>query len=58
MFKFLTTLLFFIFLSISIGKTEILKEIKIDGNQRISKETIIVLGKIEINTNYNNYRCY
>ncbi len=56
MFKFLTTFLFFTFLSISIGKTEILKEIQVDGNQRISEETIIVLGKIEINTEYDSDR--
>lgn len=54
MIKFLTSLLFFIFLTISSSVAEILNEVKVDGNQRISKETIIVLGKIKINTDYND----
>ncbi len=54
MFKFLTTFLFLTIITISNGVTEILKDIQINGNQRISKETIIVLGKIEIDTEYND----
>ena len=33
---------------------EIIKEIKVNGNKRLSKESIIVFGKIEINSNYNS----
>ena len=32
---------------------DILKKIEVDGNKRISQETIIVYGDIEINRNYN-----
>ena len=33
---------------------EIIKDIKINGNKRISKESIIVFGEIDFNTNYNS----
>ena len=54
MFRYLTTSLILLIASISFSIAETLKDIKIDGNKRISKETIIVLGKIEINTEYDD----
>jgi outer membrane protein insertion porin family len=54
MLKFLSTIIFLLFTSITFGFAEILKDIKVDGNKRISKETIIVLGKIEVDTDYDN----
>ena len=48
----LKSLLIFIFIS-SYSFAEIVKEVKIEGNQRISKETINVIGGIKINTDYN-----
>ena len=41
---FLTTLLF----------SEIVKKVEISGNQRISKDTILVLGKIKIGQDFDN----
>ena len=35
---------------------EIVKELKIEGNNRISKETIIVFGDIQISEDYNNQK--
>ena len=43
-------------LATSYSFAELLKDINVIGNQRISKETIIVLGKIEVNSNYNDER--
>ncbi len=54
MIKILLTFLFLGFMTLSSSVAEILKDIEVNGNQRISKETIVVLGKIEINTEYNN----
>jgi outer membrane protein insertion porin family len=34
--------------------SEIINNVSIDGNKRISKETILVLGKINLDENYNN----
>jgi len=44
--------LFFIFFS-TICFAEIIKNININGNKRISNESIIVFGDIKINTNYS-----
>ena len=49
-FKILLVSLFLINTSLS----EIIKEIEISGNKRISRDTIIVLGKIDLNINYDN----
>ena len=46
------SLLILIFVS-SYSFAEIVKEVKVEGNQRISKETINVIGGIKINTDYN-----
>ena len=44
--------LFFIFFS-AISFADIIKNINVNGNQRISKESIIVFGNIKTNTNYS-----
>ena len=51
MFKnfFITLLCFFLFLTL---KAEIVNEIKIEGNKRISDETIIIYGNIETKKDY------
>ncbi len=53
--KTLFNIILFVILIInsSIVKAEIIKDIKVKGNQRISKETIIVLGNISLNKDYN-----
>ena len=38
----------------TISFSEVVKEIKVDGNKRISKESIIVFGDIELNKDYDN----
>ena len=43
-----------ILITMSFSVAEVLEDIKINGNKRISKETIIVLGKIEVNADYND----
>ena len=52
--KFLFKALIIIFLTSSSVIAEVLKEIEINGNQRISKETIVVLGEIKKNVDYDN----
>ena len=52
--KFLFKALIIIFLTSSSVIAEVLKEIEINGNQRISKETIVVLGEIKKDVDYNN----
>ena len=37
----------------SISYAEIVKDYKVTGNNRISKETIAIFGDIEINQDYN-----
>ena len=51
MIKKITYLIFFLFI-FSIAKAEIIKEIIIEGNNRISDETIRVYGEIELNKNF------
>ena len=54
---FITCLLLFIatFFSKVVNAT-IINDIKIDNNNRISKETIITYGKIKLNKDYS--KCY
>ena len=56
MFKILiltsVKILFISFLLISNALTDIVKKIKISGNERISDETLIVYGEIKKNKNY------
>ena len=46
------TVLFFLISSFNLN-ADILKKIEVNGNKRISQETIIVYGDIEKNRNYN-----
>tara|TARA_A100001015_G_C15035594_1_gene736035 strand:+ start:287 stop:2518 length:2232 start_codon:yes stop_codon:yes gene_type:complete len=48
MFKKFYTILF-IFIYFSISKAEIVNQVKIDGNKRVSSETILLYGEIEKN---------
>ena len=49
--KIVINIILFMFLFFPV-KAKIIKDIKINGNQRISQETIIVLGNISINKDY------
>ena len=53
--KFFSFLLFFFILSSLNGNSysEIIKSIEIKGNERISKETIMVFGDISLGKDYN-----
>ena len=51
--KLLLSLLFLFFYN-SILFAEVIKNIEISGNQRVSDETIKVYGKLKTNTNYND----
>ena len=51
--KFLKKILLFFLLTFSHGFSEIIENIEVNGNKRISKETIIVLGQIEINQDFS-----
>ncbi len=52
MIRILYFLIFF-FIFITKSHAEIIKKIKIDGNERITDETIIVFSKIEIGSDLN-----
>ena len=56
MFRFLSTIILITNLFSSSAFAELLKDINVIGNQRISKDTIIVLGKIELGSDYNDER--
>ena len=47
--KFLLIFLFF-----SVSKAEIVKDVVIDGNKRVSNETIKIYGKIDVNKDYKD----
>ena len=47
------TLILILFFHLSYLNAEVVKEIQISGNQRVSDETVKVYGDIEINKNYN-----
>ena len=53
MHKYLLKAIFLIFLFSTHAVAETLREIEIKGNQRISEETIIMLGEIKKNSDYN-----
>ena len=52
--KIFYCLLLFFFLSFKNSYAEIVKKVEINGNQRISNETIIVLGNISLNKNFDD----
>ena len=43
-----------LYLSISVSQAEIVNKIIIDGNQRVSDETVKIYGEIKINSNYSD----
>ena len=45
----LITLIMIIFSLIAPANSEVIQKIVIDGNQRISDETVLVYGKIDLN---------
>ncbi len=45
---------FILFFLMSFSLAEVIKDVQIFGNKRISKETIIVLGNINLNADYND----
>ena len=53
MFKYFLTPAVIFFLLISFSFAEIIKKIQVNGNQRISKETILVLSDLKKNAEYN-----
>ena len=54
MYKFLTKTILIILLTFSHSYSEIVDDIEVSGNKRISKETIIVLGQIELNKDFSS----
>ena len=52
LFKFLVSILFFT----SSVFAEIINKVEVSGNQRISKETILVLGDIQLGENFDNIK--
>ncbi len=54
MFKYFSTFVLLFFLLFSSSFAEIIKKIQVNGNQRISLDTILVLGNIEIGTEYGD----
>ena len=54
MFKILLSIILFTNFFISICFSEIIKKVQVQGNQRISDETIIVLGNIKLNSEYDD----
>ena len=51
--KIYVKVLFFFLFIFNYANSAIIKNIDVEGNQRISKETIIVLADIKINENYD-----
>ena len=58
MFKKFFFINFFLILLASISYAEIVKDIALSGNKRLSKESIIVFGNIKINNDYNQKECH
>ncbi len=56
MFGLLIRILFLNFLFLAYVNAEVIKKIQISGNQRISKETILVLGSINLNEDYDDIK--
>jgi len=54
MYKFLINFIIVSYLLMGTSNSESIKEIIIDGNKRISKETILVLGDIDINRDFTS----
>ncbi len=54
MFKIIFKISFIFFFISSLSLAEIITDIKVNGNKRISKESIIVFGEITFNKDYND----
>ena len=54
MIKYIFKIFFVSLFLIGSSFSEIIKKIEIIGNKRISRETIIVLGKINLNVDYSD----
>ena len=54
MFKNFFKINFIFFLFASISYAEIINDVDVAGNQRISEDTIIVLGSIQLKSDYSN----
>ena len=54
MAKFLFKIIIIYFSIITFSLSEIIRDIIVEGNNRISKQTIITYGNIKLNTNYDN----
>ena len=53
-FNFLKINLFLIFISFTVLNANEIEDISVTGNQRISKETIQVLGNIDLSKNFDS----
>jgi len=53
MFKTILKINFIVFFISSLSLAQVIKDIKVDGNTRISKESIIVFGEIDFNKSYS-----
>ena len=47
-------LIYLLFLNLNVS-AEIVKKIKITGNERLSKETIQVYGEVKLNEDYSSF---
>ncbi len=56
MIKFLIKITLIIFLTFSYSYSEIIKNVEVSGNKRISQETVIVLGQIELNKDFSSIK--
>ena len=54
--KTLKKIIFILFLFQSVAFSEIINQIEIKGNKRISKDTIILFGDIKLNESYNEFQ--
>ena len=53
MYKLLSKIISILIFTSTFAFAEILNKVNIEGNKRISSETIIVLGNIQINSDYD-----
>ena len=51
--KYILTTLSLLFFLISTSNAVVIKDIKINNNKRITEETIITYGNIQLNKDYN-----
>ena len=53
MFKYIFKINLLILFIASILSAEIIEEVKVEGNKRLSKESIMVFGQINLNKDYS-----